>query len=74
MSPAVAAEHAGRRRCVPARPVDERQPTVGTEEEADANVAARLAAIRVVLRIDLPVVVERATGDDDRVDQGLPRQ
>ena len=33
-----------------ARTVDEGQPAVGAEEEADADVAARLAAVLVVDR------------------------
>ena len=46
--------------------VHERQAAIGAEQEADADVAARLAAVLVVDRVDLAVVVGRATGRLDR--------
>ena len=43
----------------PARPVDERHAAIGAEQEADADVAARLAAVLIGHRVDLAVLVGR---------------
>ena len=59
---------------VAARTVDEREAAVGAEEEADADVAARLAAVLVVDRVDLAELVGRPAGRLDRGDQQLVRQ
>jgi len=48
--------------------VDERHPR-GVEQEHDADVAAGLAAVLVVDRVDLAPVVARAARRDDRVPQ-----
>ena len=48
-----------RRRRVAARTVDEGKTAIGAEDEADADVSARLAAVLVVDRVDLPVRVRR---------------
>ncbi len=53
--------------------VHERQATIRAEQEADADVAARLAAVLVVDRVDLAVVVGGAAGRLDGVDQQAPR-
>src|SRR5262249_59856925 len=42
--------------------VDEGQAAVGAEQEALADVAARLAAVLVVDRVDLAELVRRAAG------------
>src|SRR4029450_6350953 len=42
-----------------ARPVDELDLAIRSKQEADADVAARLTAVCVVHRINLPVLVER---------------
>jgi hypothetical protein len=56
------------------RAIDELEPTVGPEEEADADVSAGLAAALTVDRVDLPELVRRATGGGDCGDQGIPRR
>ena len=53
----------------PARAIDELDLPVGPEQEADADVAARLAAVRVVDRVDLAELVARAAGGGDRGDE-----
>ncbi len=58
---------------VAARPIDERQATVGPEQEANSNVAARLATVLVVERRDLAILVRWATGCSDGVDQHARR-
>ena len=47
------------------------EPAIGAEEEALADVAARLAAVLVVDRVDLAELVGRAAGGLDRGDQLL---
>ena len=62
----------GRR--VATRAVDERDAPVGPEEEADADVPARLTAVLIVHRVDLAEVVGRPAGRLDRGDQPSERQ
>ncbi len=52
--------------------VDEAQPAVGAEEEADADVAARRAAVLVIERIDLAEFVCGAAGSLDGGDERGP--
>src|SRR4051794_37126656 len=63
---------AGRVRRRAARPIHERQPAVGPEQEALADVAAGRPAVLVVDRIDLPVLVGRSALRLDRGDQRVP--
>ncbi len=64
----------GRGRRVAARAVDEAEPAVGAEQEPDADVAAGLAPVLVVDRVDLPVPVGRPAGGRDRGDEHVPRR
>src|SRR5205823_11455719 len=57
---AAGVHHAGRGGRGAAGAVDEAEAAVGAEEEADADVAAGLAAVLVVDRVDLAVLVGRA--------------
>ena len=58
------------RRSSPCRPAGRRtQAAVGAEQEADADVAARLAAVLVRGRVDLAVLVGRPAGRLDRREQ-----
>jgi hypothetical protein len=68
----VAGDRGGRGRGA-TRPVDERQPAVGPEQEHHPDVAARLAAVGVVDRVDLAELVRRAAGRGDRRDQPADR-
>ena len=63
-----------RRRRAAARAVDEREAAVGAEEEADADVAARLAAVLVVDRVDLAELVGRPAGGRDGGDELVERR
>ena len=67
-----AGDDAGRCRRRSARTVDEGEPAVGAEQEADPDVPAGLPAVLVVDRVDLAPVVRRAAGRGDRGDQLRP--
>ena len=54
-------------------PVDEREPAVRAEHEDRPDVPARLAAILIVQRVDLPVAVGRPAGARDGGDQRADR-
>ena len=55
-----------------AGPVDELDTAVGPEQEAHADVPTGRAALRVVDRVDLPVLVAGAAGGLDGLDEPRP--
>ena len=58
----------------PTRSVDELELAIRPEQEPDPDVAAGLAPVLVVDRVDLPELVRRPTRRGDRRDEQVPRR
>src|SRR5439155_14548766 len=73
LGPGAAPDDRRRRRRAASGAVDERQAAIGAEQEDLADVAAGLAAVLVVHRVDLAPVVRWATEGLNRRDQLVQR-